>query len=319
MFNIFKKTMMNLNNEKDEKVINNTKILSYLEKINETDEYEKRKGVYLEISVDGCVMTKIYKYLFRTLDTYNLIINLYEACLSGLEFKSFKTTSLCYYHKLTVSFSFEFDDNNILNIREHGYNFGADFIHIEINDINKNAFFGILSWIKKSLEEFHPELNEGFVSIICGFYKNEKTSLYEPFQIDSDFIGKFKKTYGEDCICDEHLELESKLRQDLRIFDLIESSKIKNLKLKIYKVPKFVLPYSKIIFTNSDEYIKIDRNLLFYAKFYNFEESVKKQYFLSDEEKYKFKSNLFEKLENFNNLITGLDYGLKVIDKINKF
>ena len=296
-------------NEDNEKIYK----LIVEEKINNTSEYEIKKGIYLEVS-GGHGHTKIYKNMFRRLCSYKLIMELYEGCLQGLQLKPIDYCFLTWFDKLTVSQTIQFDDKGVLKINDSDYNFGhgCSTIMLEINNINKENFFHMLNWIKKSLEELHPELREGFVYVMCGYIEDKKSCEKKPLQIDKNFQKIFKKVYGEKYIQDEYLGLKSKCRQDERVFNLIKELKLEKPKIIIYKIPKFVLPYCEIDFNYNNNYgekIKIKWELLFYGKFYKLNEKIIKQYFNSDESMYKFKSEQFEILQNFNNLIEGLDWG----------
>lgn len=202
--------------------------LTVEEKINDSSEYEKAKGIYLEVS-GGHGHTKIYKNMFRRLGSYRLIMDLYEACLNGLELKPIKYCFLTWFDKLTVSQTMKFDDEGFLKIDDCDYNFGhgSSTIWLQINNNNKESFFQMLNWIKNSLEQIYPELKEGFVYMMYGYIMN-KTKSYEkkPLQMDKNFQKIFKKVYGEKYVQDEYLGIKSKSRQDERVFNLIKELKL---------------------------------------------------------------------------------------------
>jgi hypothetical protein len=292
-------------NEDNEKIYK----LTVEEKINNSSEYEIKKGIYLEV-LGGHGHTKIYKNMFKKLDSYKLIMELYEGCMQGLQLKPIEYCFLTWFYKLTVSQTMQFNDKSMLEINDSDYNFGhgCSTIMLEINNKNKESFFHMLNWIKKSLEELYPELREGFVYVMCGYIEDKK----KPLEMNKSFRKIFKKVYGEKYIQDEHLGIKSKCRQDERVFNLIKELKLEEPKIIIYKIPKFMLSYCEIDFNYNNNYgeqIKIKWELLFYEKFYKLNEEINKQYFYSDESMCKYKSEQFEILQNFNKLIKGLDWG----------
>ena len=287
--------------------------LTVEEKINTSSEYEKEKGIYLEVS-GGRGHTKIYKNMFKRLCSYKLIIELYESCLKGLKLQPIEYCFLTWFDRMTVSQTMVFDETGILKINDSNYNFGhgSSTIWLEINNINRESFFFMLEWIKKSLEELHPELKEGFVYIMCGYIQNKNNSYdKKPLQMDKKFQNIFKKVYGDKYIQDEYLGIKSKSRQDERVFNLIKELKLEEAKVRICKIPKFMLPYCEIDFCRNyyGEKIKINCELLFYCKFYKLNEEIKKHHIFSNDLAYKYKSEKFDILQNFDNLINGLDWG----------
>jgi hypothetical protein len=215
-----------------------------------------------------------------------------------------------------------FNNRGVLEINDCGYNFahGTSTISIQINNINKESFFFMLNWIIKSLEELHPELKEGFVYIMCGCIQNKKSYDKKRLLMNKNFQKIFKKVYGEKYIQDEYLGIKSKSRQDERVFNLIKELKLEEQKIKIYKIPKFILPYCEIDFGPNNYYgenINIKWDLLLYGKFYKLDEQVKKQYFYSDDLMYKYKSEQFDILQNFNKLIGGLHWGFDFYIELN--
>ena len=131
-----------------------------------TDDYDKNKGVYLDIN-KGTI--KIYKNMLKTLDSYSLITSLYLACTNGLELKPFDNSCLVWSKKLTVNQTITFDKNKKLKIDDSNYTHvsGYIYIHVNINEHNKDVFLFVLNWIKICLEELYPELKEGFIHIMC--------------------------------------------------------------------------------------------------------------------------------------------------------
>ena len=73
-----------------------------------------------------------------------------------------------------------------------------------------------------------------------------------------------------------------------------------------------MLDYCEIDFNNNyGETIKIKWELLFYGKFYKLNEEMKKQYFYSDDQMCKYKSEQFDILHNFDKLIEGFSWGFE--------
>lgn len=299
----------NIIEEIEENEINIKKYkLSVNEKIDLID--ENNQDIYLQI-IGGTGETKIYKKMFKSLCSYELIIKLYESCINGLELQSFLHCNLSWFDKLSVKQTIEYS-NKILKI-EDSFNFGhgSSMIWLEINNINKHNFFNIMKWIKNSLEELHPDLINGFVFMICGCVHNDKTNKKEPFHMDKNFITHFQKIYNEEYIQDENLGIQSKSRQNNKVFNLIKHMKLKKIKVKIYKIPKFILPYCKINFHSDNlygEYIKIKIESIFYDKFEKINNDIEKKHY---SDIIKCKADLFDILQNFNSLIKGLEWNFK--------
>jgi len=277
------------------------------EKINKTDKYYEEHGVYLELN-NGQVL--IYKKNFQSLYSYSMIIKLYQACIDGLEIKPFRSepVSLVYIDKLTSSQSMEFDNNKKFTINDMNYTHGQGYtsLMVNINPENLSQFFYILSWIKKCLEEFYPELKVGFVNILCInniITSNSNKKNYEIF--DTNFKKKFNEIYGENYTYDIHRNINSITRQDHRIFNLIKDLGFTEPKITIFQVPKFAIQYCQIKKDSFDnEYIDIDVKSLFYDKFYKLKNDNK--YYLKSEIMNNYYEN-FSKLVNFNNLICSLE------------
>jgi hypothetical protein len=278
------------------------------EKINKTDKYYEERGVYLELN-NGQVF--IYKKMFQSLNCYSMIIELYQACIDGLELKPFRTShiNLAWCKKLTSSQSMEFDKNKKFIIDDNNYTHsqGSTFLNVNINQENQTQFFNILSWIKKCLEEFYPELKDGFINILCMSDNSKNNSNKKnPKIFDDNFKKKFKEIYGENYIDDIYRNMKSLTRQDQRVFNLIKDLDLIEPKIYVYQVPKFAIHYSEIkknIFY--DEYIDIDLKSLFYDKFLRLKND---NTYYSESEKMKNYSENFNNLNNFNNLIQCMEY-----------
>lgn len=186
------------------------------EKINKTNEYYEEQGIYLELN--RCQVF-IYKNMFQSLNSYNLIVDLYQACIDGLELKQFRTydVSLVWSKKFTSRQTMKLDNNKKFIIDDINYTHGngSTFLIVNINQEKQYQFFYILNWIKKCLEEFYPELKDGFINILCmndisKSYSNKKN----PKIFDDNFKKKFKQIYGEKYLDDIYKDMYSTTRQD---------------------------------------------------------------------------------------------------------
>lgn len=189
--------------------------------------------------------------MFQNLDSYNLIVELYQACIDGLELKPFKNhhVNLTWCRKFTSSQTMSLDNNKKFIIDDINYTHGngSTFLIVNINQENQSQFFYILNWIKKCLEEFYPELKDGFINILCmndisKSYSNKKN----PKIFDDNFKKKFKQIYGEKYLDDIYKDMYSTTRQDPRVFNLIKDLGLTEPKITIFSVPKFVIPYCEI-------------------------------------------------------------------------
>lgn len=277
------------------------------EKINKTTKYYEERGVYLELN-KGQVL--IYKNMFQSLYSYDLIIELYQACIDGLELKQFKTYNVClaWCKKFTSSQTMRLDNNKkfIIDDCNYTHGHGSTFLIVNINQENQSKLFYILNWIKKCLEEFYPELKDGFINILCmsDISKNNSNKKI-PKIFDNNFKKKFKQLYGENYLDDIHRNMNSTTRQDPRVFNLIKDLCLMELKNTIYQVPKFSIPYCEIKINDfGDEYIDIDLKSLFYDKFYRLKND---NIYCTESEKINNYSENFNKLKNFNNLLCNLN------------
>lgn len=287
---------MNTNNE-----------LMVEEKINKTTKYYEEQGVYLELN-KGQVL--IYKNMFQSLNSYSMIIELYQACIDGLELKQFKThnVNLAWCKKFTSYQTMCFDNNKkyIINDCNYTHGIGSTFLIVNINEENQSKFFYILNWIKKCLEEFYPELKDGFINILCmSDISKNNSNKNNPKIVDNNFKKKFKRLYGENYLDDIHKNMNSTTRQDPRIFNLIKDLNLTEPKITIHQVPKFSIPYCEIKINDfGDEYIDIDLKSLFYDKFYRLKND---NIYCTESEKINNYSVNFNKLNNFNNLLCNLN------------
>ena len=273
------------------------------EKIDTTSEYERKMGIFLLVETNKA-RTIIYKKNFMGLTTYNSIIQLYNACINGLKFESFKRSELFCSRDWNYMHEIEFTDSNILKIHSINIRYDCSSFELKINNVNKESFFNMLSWIKNSLEEFYPELKEGFVSIMIGHGPLEKT--YDSLKMNAIFKQKFWEFFNEKYIQDECSGIHSKSRQDKRVFDLIKLLNIKEPKIRIYKILKCLIPGCKIKTDGNAETIEFDQNLLFYLKFSELNKQI--TYFNDDKNEIEHNSDDFKTLRNFNNLIGDLYY-----------
>lgn len=278
------------------------------EKINKTDKYYGERGMYLELN-KGQVL--IYKNMFQSLNSYSLIVELYQACVNGLELKPFITSNvnLAWCKKLTSFQTMRFDNDKKFIIDDCNYTHihGSTFLIVNINQENKSQFFYILNWIKKCLEEFYPELKAGFVPVLCMNKINENNSNISstPKIFDNDFKKKFKQLYGENYPDDIHRNMNSTTRQDTRVLNLIQDLKLMEPKITIYQVPKFAINYCEINKNHlGNEYIDIDLKSLFHDEFYRLKNN---NTCYSESEKINNYSKNFDKLINFDNLLCSLD------------
>lgn len=286
------------------------------ELIDSSNDYYKMKGYYLDI-YNGRGRIKIYKNMFKTLSS-DCIFKLYNACEDGLELKPFEKTYLKWSNKLSNYSTIKFD-NEILNIINSDDG-SSSCISINISNTCEQSLFQILEWIKKSLNELYPELNEGFLFIMCGYMMDNKSNKMNPLKMNKNFIKKFEQVYKKEYIQDEYLGINSKSRQDTCVHDLLKNLNIDELedmnltesKIVLYKIPKFILAFSKIKFSSHNQYgenININTDLLFYCKFHELNIKSNKMHFSSSklDSIYQYNSELFEQLQNLNNLITYLD------------
>lgn len=287
------------------------------EKLNKTNEYYEERGVYLELN-KGQVL--IYKNMFKSLNSYNMIIELYQACIDGLELKPFKTynVNLAWCKKFTSSQTMSLDNNKKFLIDDINYThcIGSTFLIVNINQENQSQFFFVLNWIKKCLEEFYPELKDGFINILCMSdisKSNSNNKIHKIF--DDNFKKKFKQVHGENYPDDIYKNINSTTRQDPRVFNLIKDLCLTEPKIIIYEVPKFVIPYCEIKKNNlGNEYIDIDLKSLFYDEFYRLKNN--NGYCLKSERINIYAEN-FNKLKNYNNLLCCLNSNNLINYKLN--
>ena len=277
------------------------------EKINKTNKYYEEQGVYLELN-KGQVL--IYKNMFQSLNSYSLIVELYQACIDGLELKPFGTSCvhLAWCIKLTSSQCMSFDNNKKFVVDDNNYthSHGSTLLVVNINQENQSQFFYILNWIKKCLEEFYPELKDGFMNILCMSDISKNNSNKKILKIfDDNFKKKFKQVYGENYSADIHRDIKSTTRQDPRVYNLIKDLGLTEPKITIYQVPKFAIPHCEIKKNLlDDEYIDIDEKSIFYSKFYALKKDNK--HYIKSERVNNYYEN-FNELVNFHNLLSSLD------------
>jgi hypothetical protein len=128
----------------------NEKIYKFVveEKIDNSSQYELSKGIYLEISHDDGKIN-IYKDMFKTL-SYADVITLFESCFQGLHFKPFPYCDLACFRKVTIYQRIRFD-KGILEISE-SKNDANVTIKIQINNINVDSYYYLLTWIANCLD-----------------------------------------------------------------------------------------------------------------------------------------------------------------------
>jgi hypothetical protein len=211
-----------------------------------------------------------------------------------------------------------FDNNKkfIINDNNYTHGQGSTFLIVNINHENQSQFFYILNWIKKCLEEFYPELKDGFINILCMSdisNSNLNNKIHKIF--DDNFKKKFKQVHGENYPDDIHKNINSTTRQDPRVFNLIKDLGLTEPKIKIFEVPKFVIPYCEIKKDDwRGEYIDIDVKSLFYHEFYRLK-NVNTYYSVS--ERINNYAENFKKLKNYDNLLCCLNSNNLINYKLN--
>jgi hypothetical protein len=156
-----------------------------------------------------------------------MIVELYCSCKNGLDGRAFNNTATMFHRKLTVSQDIEYK-NNILRINDRSYssNDSSMFCNIEnVADITQ-----ILEYILNSLIAIFPWLNDGFEEIIC--FKNNQNL------IDDKTIKEFELAHKTQFVGDCYKGINSIIRKDKRIHEIIVSQQNKTNNYNIFIFPK---------------------------------------------------------------------------------